>query len=119
MLNRNGRIFIEVSPEDVKLIKSGIDKLLDLEARQPRKGRTTSEGRALETLLGQLRQKPEPVAMAIWCVGDVMGRAKEKHMKISKQQAIGVLNNIDDRQDCEYGISWTTIDCYLGELKNK
>jgi len=117
MYNRNGRIFIEVSPEDAKLIRSGLDKLCDLEAVQPRKARTYREGTALEYLLTQLAEKPEPVAMAIWCVDDVLGRAKELNKRVSCKQAIVILNQIDDGQDCELGINWTTIDCALEEMK--
>jgi len=118
MYNRNGRIFIEVSPEDAKLIRSGLDKLLDLEAKQSCKGRTAKEGNALEELLQQLRfGKVEPVAMAIWGVSDVLGRAKELRIKCSRSQAIEILNQVDDGQDCELGINWTTIGCALEELK--
>lgn len=87
MYLRGHKVLIEVEATDIKLLASGLDKLLQLEAKQLRKGRTVSEGRALESLLGQLVAKPEPVAMAIWCVEDVMGRAKERHVKISREQA--------------------------------
>ena len=57
------------------------------------------------------------VAVAIWQRADVIGRAEEKGMKLTDEQADEILDNIDRKQDCEYGISWTTIDCFLDDWK--
>lgn len=59
----------------------------------------------------------EHVAVAVWCEEDVFGRAKEKRMKISREEAQEILADIDRKQDAELGITWDTIDCYLDELK--
>jgi len=57
------------------------------------------------------------VCVAIWCVADVMGRAEERGMTITKEQAEEVLNTMDHKQDCSMGISWDTMDVYLDDLK--
>ena len=56
------------------------------------------------------------VAVAIWCEDDVVGRAKEKGMKITREQAQEILAKMERNHDAELGITWTTIDCYLEEL---
>ncbi len=58
------------------------------------------------------------VAVAIWCEDDVLGRAKERGISCTREQAQEILDYMDSHQDCELGITWTTIDCYLDELKN-
>jgi len=63
-----------------------------------------------------LRNGSQHVAVAIWCEDDVRERAAERGMTISREQAQGVITNIDYRQDCELGITWTTIDCVLDEI---
>jgi len=62
------------------------------------------------------RNGSQHVAVAIWCEDDVLERAAERGMTISREQAQGVITNIDYRQDCELGITWTTIDCVLDEI---
>jgi len=55
------------------------------------------------------------VAVAIWNEDDVLGRARERGIEISRQDAAKIIDEIDRKQDCDLGISWTTIDCYLEE----
>ena len=58
--------------------------------------------------------KPDDVvAVAIWQVEDVLERAKENKMKITKKQAEEIIDRIDRKQDASLGISWDTIDAYL------
>lgn len=59
------------------------------------------------------------MAVAIWQEADVLGRARERHIKISRKQASEILDEIDRKQDCELGITWTTIDCYLDERRTE
>jgi len=58
----------------------------------------------------------EHIATAIWCEADVMGRAEEQGMRITHKQAQEILDAIDRKQDCEMGISWDTLDCYIDEI---
>ena len=55
----------------------------------------------------------EVIAIAIWTVSDVVERAKKREIELSQEQAEEVLDNIDRHQDCNFGISWDTIDNYI------
>ena len=55
------------------------------------------------------------VAVAIWQTDDVLERAKERKIKISKKQAEEIIDKIDSKQDASLGISWDTIDCYIDD----
>ena len=56
------------------------------------------------------------VAVAIWGEDDVFEKAKERGIKITRKQVQEILEHVDSHQDCELGITWTTIDCELDEL---
>lgn len=53
------------------------------------------------------------VAVAIWCEDDVLGYAKQIGVKCSRARAREIIDEMDRKQDCELGITWMTIDCYL------
>ncbi len=59
--------------------------------------------------------KNQRVAVAIWCEDDVMELAMEEGIKCSRKCAREIIDEIDRKQDCELGISWTTIRVYLNE----
>ena len=60
----------------------------------------------------------EHIAVAIWSEEDVLERAKERKIKITKKQAQNIIDRIDRKQDCSIGITWDTIDCYTDEEVN-
>jgi len=53
------------------------------------------------------------VAVAIWCEDDVLSRAKELGIKITREQAAMIIDHIDNHEDCDLGITWETIDSTL------
>jgi hypothetical protein len=59
--------------------------------------------------------KDQHVAVAIWCEDDVLELAGEEGIKCSRKHAREIIDEIDRKQDCELGISWTTIRVYLNE----
>ena len=59
--------------------------------------------------------KNQHVAVAIWCEDDVLELAKEEGIKCNRKRAREIIDGIDHEQDCELGISWTTIRVYLNE----
>ena len=59
------------------------------------------------------------VAVAIWCEDDVLERAKERGIRLTREQAQGVLANMDYKQDCSMGITWDTMDVYLDEVASE
>lgn len=71
---------------------------------------TVSE--AIERLKGSGDQH---VAVAIWCEEDVLEYAKQIGVKCNRERAREIIDEMDRKQDCELGITWMTIDCYLRE----
>ena len=65
------------------------------------------------------------VAVAIWCEDDVLSRAKELDIEVTREQAAMIIDYIDNHEDCDLGITWETIDSTLicmvnrGELTTK
>lgn len=57
-------------------------------------------------------QPDEHIATAIWCEEDVIGRAQERGLSVTREQAQNILDTIDHKQDCTQGISWVEIDIY-------
>ena len=51
-----------------------------------------------------------------WSIKDIIERGKENNIKVSDQNAQKILKNINDKHDCNYGISWNTIDCHIDEF---
>jgi hypothetical protein len=52
-----------------------------------------------------------------WCIEDVMDRAEEQGIPCTEEQAHNILASMDHHHDCNYGITWDTIDFWLSELK--
>lgn len=52
-----------------------------------------------------------------WCVEDVLMRAEENGIPCTEDEAQYILNSMDDCHDCNNGITWDTIDFWLGNLK--
>jgi len=66
------------------------------------------ETRMLKEIISLLDTKD--VIFIEWGVDDVETRAEELHLQITKKQAQDVLERIDRIHDCNYGITWETID---------
>ena len=60
--------------------------------------------------------KPEDiVAVAVWQVDDVLERAKEREIKLTREQAEEIIHRIDRKASATLGITWDTIDCYTDD----
>lgn len=57
------------------------------------------------------------VAVAIWQEEDVLERAKALRVKMTREEASEILDEIDRKQDCELGISWITLDTFIQDAK--
>ena len=68
--------------------------------------------------LNRLYQPDEHIAVAIWCEDDVIGRANERNMSITIEEARGILEDMDNNHDAEMGITWDTIDSGLDALRD-
>jgi len=69
--------------------------------------------------LGSQYKPDEHIAVAIWCEEDVFGRAEERGMVITREQAQSIIEQMDANHDAELGITWDTIDAGLDELASK
>jgi len=49
----------------------------------------------------------------VWHVDDVLEQAKQRNIKISRDQATHLLHRMDAKHDATIGINWEVIDCYL------
>lgn len=58
----------------------------------------------------------EHVAVAIWSEQDVFERARENGLKVTREQAQEVIDQMDRHQDAEIGLTWTTIDYLLDDM---
>lgn len=54
----------------------------------------------------------------IWHLDDVKGRAKENDIDLDDDLARQVLKLMESRHNCNYGITWDTIDSYINEVIN-
>ncbi|MBI2836121.1 MAG: DUF1380 family protein [Chloroflexi bacterium] len=55
----------------------------------------------------------EHVAVHIWCEEDVLGKAEELGYLCTKEEAQEILDDIHQHIDCELGITWDTLACYI------
>lgn len=72
------------------------------------------------SLLGTVREwiehlkrhyKPDDVIAAIvWQVDDILSRAKERKIEVTKEQAEEILRRLENHHDATLGITWETID---------
>ena len=52
------------------------------------------------------------IAADIWCESDVVDRASQRGIKVSREQAGKILDHIDHHKDANLGITWDTLDFY-------
>jgi hypothetical protein len=68
-------------------------------------------------LIQHLRSRK--LALAVWSVEDVLMRAEELDVELTTEEAENVIGLIDSKQDCNYGITWDTIDIFIDEIKEE
>jgi hypothetical protein len=59
--------------------------------------------------------KQAHIVCDIWSEDDVLGRAKQRGIELTREQAQAIIDDIADHIDNEMGITWVTIDCYTDE----
>jgi len=70
-------------------------------------------------LLSRHYSPDERVAVDIWCVEDVLDRAEERGINISRREAEEIIDDIHKNTDATIGINWDVIDAYLDEVKSR
>lgn len=63
--------------------------------------------------IDSLKKHWEDKIALIWCVEDVIDRAAENGITISNERAAEILAEVYHRHDCNNGVSWDTLDCYI------
>jgi hypothetical protein len=77
------------------------------------------EGDDFTTVLEELQRMENEIEIAddkiqiVWQVDDVLEKAKEDGVKITKEQAYEVLGLVERNHDCNYGITWDTISSWI------
>lgn len=57
----------------------------------------------------------QTVACLIWLEDDVKTKAKEMGVRLTKDQITSVLENVEHKKDASLGISWDTLEFWIGE----
>jgi hypothetical protein len=64
-------------------------------------------------------EDPEEIIVERWSIEDVIDRAKERGIKLSKKVAKEILYQIDHKHDACNGINWDVIDYYTDMRNDK
>ena len=57
-----------------------------------------------------LREYWSDFAVHVWHTADVIFQADQMALPMSQKAAREILKNVEDKIDCEYGLTWSTID---------
>ena len=50
------------------------------------------------------------IAFELWSVDDVMERAAEREIEVTREEAEWVLESMERHHDCIYGMNWQALD---------
>ena len=68
----------------------------------------------------QTRYQPEmECAVALWQPDDVRESASERDIKLTDEEVSEVLSSVQRKQDCEIGINWDVINCWIDEVVSR
>lgn len=89
---------------------------------------TTSKKKKVQTPLQKLKKQLENAGISMqtlkelaegtqiasrWHIDDVIGRARERKIRVSSAQAKDILGNIERKHDATIGINWDVIDSWI------
>ena len=69
----------------------------------------------VHSILHGLEEKHK-LCVIIWNPEDVIERAKENNIIISQEDAEIVMEDVRYHHDCNYGVSWETLDVFIDSL---
>jgi hypothetical protein len=70
-----------------------------------------------EELAKELRDRDK--AVAIWGWEDAVHQANELGIECTEEEGRMIMNQVDHRHDCVLGITWDTLEYYVGELETQ
>ena len=62
------------------------------------------------------RKENEDKIHLTWCTQDVIERAKERQLDLTRDEAREILIDIEDKHDCTIGVCWDTLDIFTNEF---
>ena len=71
----------------------------------------------LDNLFQKINKQAKRKCFAEWDIDDVLEMAVYKNINLTEEQAMNILVEMEGGQDCELGISWDTLICYVEEYK--
>jgi hypothetical protein len=95
-----------------KIAKEDLEKALEIAASIP-----------LDKALYESQADTEDEISLVWSTDDVLSRAAERKINLSKDEARSILKDIEDNHNANVGVNWDVIDAqtdhYLGEKKTR
>jgi len=76
----------------------------------------TTVREAIEYFKRAYKDKNEHIALIIWSQEDIIGRAKERRLKITIHEAQEIVDAMENNHDASMGITLNDIDDYLDDL---
>ena len=55
------------------------------------------------------------LCVIVWSPEDAIERAKENNITLSQEDAVSIMEQIRHHHDCNYGISWETLDYWIDQ----
>lgn len=65
--------------------------------------------------LQNLYKPDDVIACHLWQVDDVIGKAEEMEVKVTKEQAEEIIESLHKNVDSEHGITWGTLEFEIEE----
>ena len=75
----------------------------------------------VKTLMERLSQMDEntPIAVALWTPEDVEGHAEDNGETLTDAEVATILDRMNRHHDCEYGITWDTLNNEMIDVINE
>lgn len=69
--------------------------------------------------LQRLYKPDDVIACHLWATDDVLEQAKMLGIEISQQEAEEIIESVHKHADCEYGITWLTLEIAIEEKERQ
>jgi len=64
-------------------------------------------------------KKMEKSINIIWNIEDVLEQAKQSNINLTEEQALEILEDVENSHDANIGINWDVLDCYIDNVANR
>ena len=73
-------------------------------------------GKSVEEAEKALKEYWKDKIAISWCVDDVIGRAEDRDIELTEDQALDILSLLESKHDCNIGINWEVMDIWTDEV---